>query len=942
MALTPDRRTSYLIEACDGDPAVRSELESLLAVADRFPPPDDPPEETAPQDAPPLPERIGRYPVVGVVGAGGMGLVYRVRDPDLEREVALKRLPPGIQAKPVELARFRREARILARLSHPNIATVHSLESDAEGPFLTMELVPGRTLHEILAAGRLSPARALRIGVRIAYAIETAHAAGIVHRDLKPLNIQVGEADEVKVLDFGLAKAVDEPAADAGSGAAEEADEPGGASATATPATLSGPVVGTPGYISPEHLLGRPVGPAADLWAFGCVLFECLAGASPFAVTGSAARIPTRLRRTLGALDLEPDWSLLPAGLPAGIEELLRSCLRAEPGDRPTADDARRALERAMEAIASPSGTAGLISRRGAVALAFLTLAIAGAVMIGRPWRPVPVGLPASSVRQLTFRGNTLACDLSPDGRTAAYLDETGRLVYLDLQTGQERAAPLTTGAADDTIVVVGARSIDLRWAPSGRELAVVAARNAADRTMKTYIVARGEHRAVALGDVDFAGVVWSPDGTRLAGTRGLAATARLCIIEREDGRCRDVPVDGAVKPLQVLDWATGDRLMFKAAEIDSIYTVPVTGGAPRAVLKTPWLRFLPARDGICWYADHQLKYASLGPDGRIAEDHSVLVDRLPAFASQFSLARDGRRLLYDNAALIEAWLGERETASADDDDFRWTRLVRESISTYAARFSPDGSRVALVGAPAGEKASVIQILSLADGVRTIATRDTAINWPDWSPDGTELVYRNSRGMTRVRISGDSPRQIPGPRDPMYIRWLPDGRIIYMEGDGDLWHNYSQLDTNGGRIARLPIDTDRGTLFQFAMAPDGNSVAVAGNRGERDEVKVWLIDLTDGSERLLYDGWAAPFEWSADGRWIYLVAEHEPASPDRRRSRILRVAVSGGEIETVADLPEPLFTWDHIDLSRDGKRIVCDQRRTGRDLWLIDIEPIRN
>jgi serine/threonine-protein kinase len=266
--------------------------------------------------------RLGPYQVVAPLGSGGMSEVYRARDTRLGREVAIKALPAAFAGDPARLARFEREAQTLAALNHPNIGAIYGLDESTGGPHLVLELVDGETLGARLGRGALAPREALRIGVQIAAAIEAAHERGIVHRDLKPGNVMLTGSGLVKVLDFGLAK----------SGAALEGAVP---ETSQTPtrsvgvaATMAGAIVGTAAYMSPEQARGREVDGRSDVWSFGCVLFECLAGRPAFSgdtVSDLIARI----------LEREPVWEALPAGTPARAREILRRCLRKDADERP-------------------------------------------------------------------------------------------------------------------------------------------------------------------------------------------------------------------------------------------------------------------------------------------------------------------------------------------------------------------------------------------------------------------------------------------------------------------------------------------------------------------------------------------------------------------------------------------------------------------------------
>ncbi|MEO5617388.1 MAG: protein kinase [Candidatus Eisenbacteria bacterium] len=319
--------------------------------------------------------RLGPHEIVAPLGAGGMGEVYRARDTRLGRDVAIKGLPEAFAQHPERLARFEREARLLASLNHPNIASIFGLEESAGTPYLVLELVEGETLAARLARGPLSVRETLEIGGQIAAAIEAAHERGIVHRDLKPGNVMITASRTVKVLDFGLAKggAIEAGSSPDQSAAPERSATPDlSASPTmALSATGAGVILGTASFMSPEQARGRIVDRRADVWAFGCVLFECLSGRQAFSgetVSDVIARI----------LEREPDWNALPAGVPVRLRDVVRRCLTKDAEERPRdVGDLRRELGAiAMELSAPAAGrTSGAPATPSLAVLYFENLA---------------------------------------------------------------------------------------------------------------------------------------------------------------------------------------------------------------------------------------------------------------------------------------------------------------------------------------------------------------------------------------------------------------------------------------------------------------------------------------------------------------------------------------------------------------------------------------
>ena len=405
--------------------------------------------------------RLGVYDVTEQIGAGGMGEVYRARDAKLNRDVALKILPEAFASDPDRLARFTREAQTLAFLNHPNIAHIHGLEesdpSAGSGQAvvlaLVMELVAGEDLSQRIARGAIPVDEALPIARQIAEALEAAHEQGIVHRDLKPANIKVRGDGVVKVLDFGLAKAMDPRSSS--SAAATLANSP---TLTTPAATLAGVILGTAAYMSPEQARGRAVDKRADIWAFGCVLYEMLTGLRPFGGDDVTDTIAAVVRA-------DPDWSKLPADTPTAIRRLLRRCLEKDRVRRlPDAADARLEIDEALSPVAGvgnlehaahpASAAVGAGWQRALPGVSTSTLAagLAVVLMLWAPWRrplpPTPVRVSAQLGADVSLAvGAGDAMSLSPDGSIIAFVARQGAgtrpRLYVRRLT-QLQAAPLS------------------------------------------------------------------------------------------------------------------------------------------------------------------------------------------------------------------------------------------------------------------------------------------------------------------------------------------------------------------------------------------------------------------------------------------------------------------------------------------------------------------
>ncbi len=689
--------------------------------------------------------RIGPYEVVGNLGAGGMGEVYRARDTTLDREVALKILPESFATDPDRLMRFEREARTLAALNHPNIAQIYGFEHQGGGsglppgetrpPALVMELVEGRTLDEMIT-GPLGVRESIDLARQMASALDAAHEAGIVHRDLKPANIKVREDGTVKVLDFGLAKALDP----AGSGRNVGGSGPRTEEArtmTSPAMTQQGIILGTAGYMSPEQARGRAVDKRADIWAFGVVLYEMLSGRRLYAgetVSDTLAAVLTR----------DPDLAALPSGIPTHVRDLLGRCLDRDPRTRlRDIGEARITLERgpvgAPPPVAAVRRTGGPVLLAAGGALAILAAAIGW-------WtghRAVPTDASWDHFTQLTDQAGAETWPvISPDGASIAYASRARGSWDIYLQRIGGRNAIVVAGdpERDETAPA---------FSPDGATIAF----HESDADGGIFVAGATGESARRLTDFGF-NPAWSPDGRRIAFSteevddpHARGGVAELWVVDASGSAPEKIYDGDAVQPA----WSpSGQRIAFWSADGGQrdLVTIPAGGGTPVKVTDDPALDWSPAwsPDGrsLCFSSDRggTMNLWSIAIDetsGRALGAPTPVTEGVQAAIGMPSLSRDGTRLVFradltSTVPLAVPFDPATEKVGAP------TPIIRRNGSLGVSDLSRDGRWLLFTNQ--GERQEDI-FVSRTDGseLRRITDDMARDRAPVWSPDGQEIAF---------------------------------------------------------------------------------------------------------------------------------------------------------------------------------------------------------
>jgi len=754
-----DERPAFLRAACPGDDGLRRDVESLLSEDGKAQTVISTPAIPAAQQmatdnsgAPLAGHRFGAYQIVSLIGAGGMGRVYRARDTRLGRDVAIKVLPTAFTSDVDRVARFEREARLLAALNHPNIATIHEVEHVDGIQAIVLELIDGETLSERLERGPLLLRDALRYAAALADALDAAHEKGIVHRDLKPGNIKITSADTVKVLDFGLAKELRD---------ARRTDDVALSATTTIGGTEEGTIIGTAAYMSPEQARGKAIDKRGDIWAFGCVLYEMLSAKQAF----GGKTVPDVL---VAVLEHEPDFGRLPSTIPSNVRSLIRHCLQKDPRRRlRDIGDARLTLE-AENVLAAPSqrSPAKSVVRALPWVLAGVLLATTLAQLTNNA-PPVNFQAPLTlgPMTRLTWdTGLTTDPTISADGRLVAYASDRGGQNNLDIwvqQTSGGRPIQLTKDASDDSepslspdgstlvfrserggggLYVVPALGGDARpiapngrgpkFSPDGRSIAFWAggwlAARATGARRQTYVIpAAGGEPVPVLSNLANAGdPVWSPDGKSLLvfgrrATGGADTDADWWWVPLGGGaavksgayeRMRAVgiltpPPGGSNYPYpqawtEAGVWFSATTGSADARHIWTLSIDPQTGhtvGDPRRMTAgTAWAT-TPAvsRDGRLVFSDVTERVQLLGlpldaNGGRKTGEPKPLRSDAARVGTRASATLDGSRLVFGMMGFVssEVWIKNLQTNVE-------TQLTATALASINPYISPTGNAVA-------------------------------------------------------------------------------------------------------------------------------------------------------------------------------------------------------------------------------------------------------
>jgi len=939
----PHERAAFLLRECGGDHLLYAEVQSLI-------------DESAPEDSflegavfdagaptadslPAAGRRLGEYQFQSWIGAGGMGEVYRARDLKLGRDVAIKLLPPAVARDADRVARFRREARMLATLNHPHIAAIYALEESDDTLGLVLELVEGPTLADKLREGPLPLADAMTVARETALALEAAHAKGIVHRDLKPANIKLTPEGTVKVLDFGVAKAI--------------TAEPGADTIATADVTRDGVIVGTAPYMSPEQARGLPVGIRTDIWAFGCVVYEVFTGRRAFGGETAADCLAAVLERA-------PDWEALPPSTPPALTALLRQCLEKDPDRRlPDMRAARELLDRSSTTTgtaetAVPRGRSAIRSRvYVAVALTLLLAAVLGARGVMQILtRARVVELPLASLESIVPTHSSEVA-VSPDGRLIAYASMTAAVAMPNMNTGRGSEGEAATDATSPPMSAMpmneqiylrastdgpakpigGAVGSAPFFSPDGQWLGFW---HAPSGTLRKVAVTGGAPVKIASASSGIAGATWGADGSIVFAWFDLfrvsadgSAPALLLKVDEAHGERfyrhpSFLPSGKAVLfTIAKADMDSYDEGSIAVLSLDTHQKkVLIDGGTSPRYLPSGHLIYARAGKLLAVRLDVQ-KLQTIGQPFEVAE--GVFMSATTGMAA-YGLSADGQ-LVYatgptERGARVPVWVDRHGKA---------TRMPLPPRPYLHPRLSPDEQQLAIEIEGASHD---VFIYDFRRGPLSRMTLDGSSHWPLWTPNGKRLTFRSWKTgvMTMWTMPADrsAPAKLLTTIGSMQSpeSWSPDGHALAFTqmDDPESGSDIYVLDAGGDGTPR-PFVRTKFSEGSPKFSPDGKWLAYSSNESGRPEIYAMAYPGPGPKIQISTAGGTDPV-WRHDTKELFY----------RNGSLMMAVDISSGRALT-ASRPKTLWEGNYLagagsscgmtgptsanyDVSADGERFV--------------------
>jgi eukaryotic-like serine/threonine-protein kinase len=815
--------------------------------------------------------KLDGYEVLGLLGAGGMGEVYRARDPALKREVAIKVLPSFVSRDPDRLYRFEQEAQAAAALNHPNILAVYQFGVFEGAPYLVSELLEGGTLRQVLQRGSLPVRKTIDYAVQIAHGLAAAHEQGIVHRDLKPENLFVTKDGRVKILDFGLAKLM------------QTQPEPDSNASTLTRSTDPGLVMGTAGYMSPEQVRGQAVDHRTDIFAFGAILYEMLTGTRAFHRATSAETLTAILN------DEPPAISQLVQTTPPGLQRVVHHCLEKTPEQRfHSASDLAFALEALSESGGIPAIAVGgtpdqsrrsnvLIWSAGVVAVLILA---AAAYLVVASRNSLPA-LRVSEYNKITHDGHAKSLK-GTDGSRLYFGQDESRIGQIAISGGE--IVPVPVAVPDPELVDVS---------PDGSSLLVQSFTGGLKKAYPLWSVrilgGSGRHLSEATD------AAWSPDGTTVAySTR----EGDIRLIQSNGAEDRRLASVGSL--VTSICWSP-DGKTIRFTKDQALWEVSSSGSNLHRVLPA----WSPGQNYGHWAQDGRFFFVSSGQIWMMDERHLLFrrsSDR-PLQMTSGPIRWDSPIPGKDGKTIFASGVTPRGELIRFNAESRQFQPFLGGISADSVSFSQDGKSVAYVSFPDG-----ILWKADEDGSSPIQLTNSTIypRLPSWSPDGTQIVFVATPpqgGSTRaylVSSQGGTPRLLlPAEAGPETdANWSPDGRKIVFstsrEAGDDPKSVICILELEGNHVTTLPGSVG---MFSPHWSPDARSIVTLNPKS----LGLNIFDIATQRWSTPYKGFAGFPRWSRDNRSIYFLGFYDNPG-------IFRIPVTGGDVERLTDLKGVPYT----------------------------------